>query len=211
MKFANAPAERRPYRQTARAEAAEATGRRILDAFVDALREDWLDDITLERVARTAGVTVQTVIRRYGGKDGLLEAIREPMTSRVLIARGHPVGELDQAVASICADYEQTGDMLIRLLADEARFPALHPLLDHGRAWHRGWVDAVARPWLTGLAEDERQHAVDALVTALDVYVWKLLRRDLDRPRNEVADVMRRLVDGVLSGLRADDRGRKPR
>ena len=45
----------RAYRQTARAEAAAATHRRIIGAFIGFMQERWLDEITLEEVARAAG------------------------------------------------------------------------------------------------------------------------------------------------------------
>ena len=62
----------RAYQQNARAESTEATGRRIVDAFLHRLMNHWFDEITLDQVAADAGVTVQTVVRRFGGKDGLL-------------------------------------------------------------------------------------------------------------------------------------------
>jgi hypothetical protein len=42
-----------------------------------------VDDIPLEEVAGRAGVSVQTVIRRFGGKQGLLAAAAERETERV--------------------------------------------------------------------------------------------------------------------------------
>lgn len=64
----------RPYRQTARAEAADELRSRILRAFLDALKTGWLVDITLDDVAAAARTTRQTVIRLFGGKEGLLKA-----------------------------------------------------------------------------------------------------------------------------------------
>ena len=46
--------ERRPYRQTARAAAAEATAQRIVDAFRVRLERLWFEDIRLEDVAQDA-------------------------------------------------------------------------------------------------------------------------------------------------------------
>ena len=56
----------RHYAQRARAQATEATARRIVDAFLARLMAQWFDEITLDRVAEDAGVTVQTVVRRFG-------------------------------------------------------------------------------------------------------------------------------------------------
>ncbi len=191
-------AEKRDYRQGARAEAAEATGRRIVSALIEAMRDQWLEDITLDQVARAAGVTVQTVIRRFGGKEGLLLAVRDQMGGEVMARREAPVGDLERAVANVCADYEASGDMIVRTLAQEQRFPVLKPLLDHGRAGHRQWLSEVAAPWLDRLAGPAREASLDALVAALDSYVWKLLRRDLGRSAEDARAVMLRLARGAL-------------
>ena len=67
----------RPYRMVARAANVVATGERILDATVEAFWKRPSDQISLDDVARRSGVSVQTVIRRFRGKDGLLAAAIE--------------------------------------------------------------------------------------------------------------------------------------
>ena len=63
-------AARRPYRMTARAETAAATGERILDAAEELFWSRPLHKLHLQDVAAGAGVTVQTIIRRFGSKNG---------------------------------------------------------------------------------------------------------------------------------------------
>ena len=63
MKSRPAALARREYTQTVRAQAAEETGKRIVEAFIARLMSDWFDQITLDVIAADAGVTVQTVIR----------------------------------------------------------------------------------------------------------------------------------------------------
>jgi AcrR family transcriptional regulator len=190
---------RRGYRQGARAEAAEVTGQRILAAFRQAVQTQWLEDITLDQVAREAGVTVQTVIRRFGGKEGLLQAVAAVIGGEVESIRGAPRGDLASAVANLCADYEQSGEMILRLLAQEPRYPALKAFLDYGRAGHRSWVAAVAEPWLERLSEHGRTAALDALTAAMDVYVWKLARQDWGRDPKETQELILRLASGALA------------
>lgn len=52
-----------------------------------------IDEITLDEVAASVGTTRQTVIRLFGGKDGLLEAViglseleRERQITRLIVA-----------------------------------------------------------------------------------------------------------------------------
>src|SRR3974390_2456291 len=115
----------RHYAQCARAQAAEATGRRIVEAFLARLMAQWFDEITLDRVAEDAGVTVQTVVRRFGGKEGLLSGAVQTLADRIHTQRATPPGDIDRLVDNLVGDYEQTGDAVIRLLALEGRHPAL--------------------------------------------------------------------------------------
>ena len=96
----------RRYSQSARAQSAEATARRIVDAFLAQLMEQWFDEITLDRVAADAGVTVQTVVRRFGGKEGLLAGAVKTMAPQVSARRATPPGDLGLLVDNLIEDYE---------------------------------------------------------------------------------------------------------
>ena len=194
----------RGYRQSARALAAEETARQIIGAFAACMRTDWFDAITVETVAQRAGVTPRTVIRRFGGKAGLLGAFVADFVREADQRREAKPGDVAGAVASVIALYEEWGDGVIRNLAQESRFPALKPLLDAGRRRHRETTATVYAAWLDPLPAARRQRLLDALVAATDVYVWQLLRRDLDRPRGEVEQVVRTLVEATLAHAEAD-------
>src|SRR5262245_21061414 len=100
----------RSYRQTARAEATEATARRIVEAFGECMHDRWVGEVTLEEVAEQAQVTVRTIIRRFGGKDGLLAAFLKEVTPRIGRERTAPPGDSEGAVNRIVALYEKLGD-----------------------------------------------------------------------------------------------------
>jgi len=190
---------RRPYRQTARAAAAEATAERIVAAFRDRIEQLWFEDIRLEDVAQEAGVTVQTIIRRFGGKEGLLDPTIEAIKRDVMSARHAPSGDPVAAVRAVVQDYESQGDVYMRSLAQEDRYPAMRRMTDAGRADHRGWVANVFASELEGLPEDVARRRLDGLVIATDLYVWKLIRRDMGRSVAELEDHMLRLIEAALS------------
>ena len=211
----NIAVPRRIYRQSARALAAEATATRIMDAFAKQLRERWFDEIRLEDVARDAEVTVQTVIRRFGGKEGLLGAMHERLGAEIRQRREVASGDVDGAVASIVEDYEQVGDLIVRTLAQEDRYPAIRAMTDVGRAMHRAWISRAFEPWLAGRTAEARRKAADALVVAGDIYVWKLLRRDMKRPVAEYRALVETLCAAAVGVPREqmfakpDRKGRK--
>jgi AcrR family transcriptional regulator len=175
---------------TARAEAATATGERILDAAVAVFWQRPVDDIPLEEVARRAGVSVQTVIRRFGSKHGLFAAAGEREHERVKRQRGQaPVGDLPGAVRNLLDHYEELGLPVLRLLAQEDRSPALRALAERGRAFHAQWCERVFAPALAGLGSADRARRLAQLIAVTDVLTWKLLRHDrrLSRSQTELA------------------------
>lgn len=188
----------RPYRQTARAQAASETADRILRAFVVRMEQGWFDEIRLEDVATDAEVTVQTVIRRFGGRDGLLSAAEAVMKEDITNARQVLKGDVRRALDAIVAEYESLGSLIIRLLAQEQRYPPIKAVTDTGRAIHREWVGTIFEPWLDRMIPDARTRAHDELVIALDVYVWKLLRLDLRRTVEDYRTTMLDLCGGAL-------------
>ncbi|HEX8654272.1 MAG TPA: TetR family transcriptional regulator [Allosphingosinicella sp.] len=200
----NIAAPRRAYRQTSRAAAAEATGERILAAFRARLEQGWLEEIRLEDIARDAGVTVQTVIRRFGGKEGLLDVAAQRIGEAVQLRRDVAPGDAAAAVRAVVRDYEASGDLIIRMLAQEDRYRAMRRIADIGRAGHRAWIGAVFEPWLDPMPEPRRRPAHDALVVATDLYVWKLVRRDMGRDVAELEGLMLRMIAAALGVAPAD-------
>ncbi len=65
----------RRYEQRRRAEAAEQTRRRIIDAVVERLREAPAEPIAIERIAEMAGVARSTVYAIFGSRAGLFAAV----------------------------------------------------------------------------------------------------------------------------------------
>src|SRR5438046_2411648 len=117
MKYGSRRKRRRQYRQTARAESAEATARRIAQAFDECVRDRWFDEVTLDEVARRAGVTVRTVVRKFGGKAGLVAGLLEYVVPKIHDQRNADPGDVDGAIDRVLALYEEIGDSVIRNLA----------------------------------------------------------------------------------------------
>jgi AcrR family transcriptional regulator len=191
----------RPYLQRARAEASEATHRRIMDALAELVGERSTMTIQLADVAERAGVSVQTILRRFGSRDGLFDQTLASQRTAVESEREAPAGEPRQALRILMDHYEQRGDGVVALLAQESTDERVRHIVTVGRGVHRRWVESVFAPWLHGAAEAERNERVRLLIVATDVYVWKLLRRDLTLPRPEAEAHMLRLVHGLLDGF----------
>ncbi len=182
---------KRPYRQTARAAAAETLRQRVVASFNHLLLSRWIDEITLDEVAASAGTTRQSVIRLFGGKDGLLEAVIELVRAEAVPRTSTPADvSVRAALQTLIAHYEAVGDMVVRFLAQEERHAALRPLLAHGRREHRTWVAERFGSTQNCLNKLERERQITRLIVATDIYTWKLLRRDLGKSQDEVLYLM---------------------
>ena len=170
----------------ARATSTEATGERILDASVELFWERLSDQIRLDDVAAKAGVTVQTVIRRFGSKEQLLAAAVEREVGRAVEQRSQVTpGDVPGAIANLVEHYETTGDKALRLLAEEERSQMIKEIVELGRAHHRKWCEQAFGPFLTGLSGVDLRRRLAQFVTICDVYTWKLLRLDQQLSRTQ--------------------------
>ncbi|MGS0686130.1 TetR/AcrR family transcriptional regulator, partial [Nakamurella sp. GG22] len=84
----------RAYRQRLRAESAEQTRRRILDAVAAGLRDAPTEPVSLDRVAQSARVARSTIYSVFGSRAGLFDAFVDDLWART----GLP--ELTEAVAN---------------------------------------------------------------------------------------------------------------
>jgi AcrR family transcriptional regulator len=71
----NTRAPTRPYSSTLRAEQADQTRVRIVQAAVDLLSEGDAGDLSMNDVAARAGVSVRTVYRNFATRDELLDGV----------------------------------------------------------------------------------------------------------------------------------------
>jgi AcrR family transcriptional regulator len=189
----------RTYRQVARAVSTEETRTAILDA-VDAI---FLlhpgRTLSLEAVAERAGTTVQTVLRHFDSKAGLIEAAARRGFEEVKSGRDEvPVGDLEAVVAYLGRHYEEMGPMVLRMLTVEHEVPEVARIIQRGRELHRTWVARVLVPLLKRTEGPERRRRLALLIGVTDVLMWRILRieqglsqRDYQRSVLELLEAFR--------------------
>jgi AcrR family transcriptional regulator len=182
--------QQRPYKQVARAQAQERTRETLLQAASEEVERDGWRQASLETVAERAGVTKQTALRHFGSKEGLLDAVIRRTSSIVVKERNEaPVGDIPAAVANLVHHYERYGNMVtrmlpyrdavVRVLGDEHRDSFARRTVDRGHEVHEEWVLRTFEPQLSRLKGQARERRLAQLVAVCDVYMWKILRRDL--------------------------------
>src|SRR5581483_5121817 len=110
---------------------------------------------------------------------------------------GVAAGDFRAGILALYDDYEQDGDAVVRLMAQEERIPAVREMLDSGRAYHRAWVARVFAPLLTGLPPAARERRHIELTVATDLLVWRLLRRDMGLGRKPAERIVAEMVTAL--------------
>jgi AcrR family transcriptional regulator len=169
----------RPYSMTKRSASAMETTNRILAATVSEFWDSPSRDLRLETIATRSGVTVQTILRQFGNKDNLLLEAAKFEGERIQATRDSTcVTSVESAVHQLVLHYEEMGDRVIRMLAEEFSLGSLAQVVHAGRKLHRKWCRDVFAETLNPLPPSERKIRLAQLVAVCDVYTWKILRRD---------------------------------
>jgi AcrR family transcriptional regulator len=188
---------------TARAAKAMATRKRIRVAAMELYHGTPVEDFTLEEVAQRAGTTVQTVLRAFGSKDELIYAALEEMAASGVFLKPTAPGDVKDAVAAFFDIYEGVGDFVMQRLNEEQRRPALKASLDEGRKHHRLGVQAAFAPQLEERQGAARAELLTTLIVLTDVYVWKLLRRDMGLSRTAAEAIVRKMIASAIAKEKA--------
>ena len=194
----------RSYEMRLRQEAKSATRDAILRAAIETFMVEKSLAFTLGAVADRAGVTVKTVLRHFGSRDGLIDACWQQVHTEVLAERTPPPGDRTAALGVLIAHYELRGNVVLSLLVQEDNEPRAQMICASGRLEHRTWVEEVFSAELPSQPA-ERSRLIDALVVATDVYSWKLLRVDRRLPIEDVRDRMLLMTGAILAFVASSD------
>lgn len=205
MKSANLPTDQsasppatRAYRMVSRSQAAERTHQAIVQAAFALYSARDFDQVSLDDVAAQAGVAVRTLLRRFGSKEALLDAVAEAADREIEARRQEaPPGDASAAVRCAVTDYEGYGDAIMRLLSQEDRVAAFGRSAERGRRLHHEWVERAFAPQLSRRRGASRRRLRAQLITITDVYTWKLMRRDLGLGRSATVEALAEMVAGV--------------
>jgi AcrR family transcriptional regulator len=190
----------RPYRLGRRAVSATINGESILASARRLFGEIRYDQVTLDDVAAQAGVTVRTVVRRFGSKERLFGAVGAERAASIRRARDEVhAGNVPEAVRLLVETYEDWGDEVLHLLSQERGLAGVTNTVEAGRRYHADWVERAFSPLLGDLPARVRRRRIGQLVAVTDIYHWKVLRRDVGLSRAEVEASIRELIGDIVA------------
>ena len=179
----------RPYRMTVRAKDAELTAERIVDAMLARLASTPYEHVRIEDIAADAGVTGQTVIRRFGSKAALMNATVERELGRIVAAREAAAhASAVDTIRDLVLHYERYGALILKTYSEAPLVPGLPEITARGREFHVDWCRRAFTldPQLT---ERDRARRTAQIVAICDATTWRILRFDggLDAGQTEIA------------------------
>jgi AcrR family transcriptional regulator len=190
----------RRYELRKRADAMEATRRRITEAALELHGTIGPARTTMTAVAERAGVQRQTVYRHFADERALLAACSAhfaalhpwPDAGRWR-AIADPGERLRIALDELYAWYEITGSMWTTVLRDRTLVAALGPALEPLRAYLDDAARALAAGW--GARGRRRAMLLAAARHAVDFHTWRSLTREGGVSRTGVIELTSAMVN----------------
>ena len=184
---------------TTRAVAAAETAEKILDAAEHLFAENVIAEITLADIAERSGVTVQTILRRFGDKDGVFAEAISRLGAEILSQRGRAISnDLDDLLANLVEHYETHARLVLKMLAEELITPAIQPALAFGRRYHQRWCETVFAATLEPLTGADKERRRAQLIAICDVRTWDVLRIRLGLSRQQTQAALREMLEPLI-------------
>lgn len=188
----------RTYSNDKRAAGAARTEQKILKVLGELWLEYSIHEITMEMIAARSGVTVRTILRKFGSKEGLYEAaLKHDVTGIRVLKDQTRVGDVDHIAAMLMQEYEWSGMAGIRTLALEGYLDLAAQILRKGREFHTAWCERVFEPFLPA-DPVQRRIMIGALYSVTDINKWKLLRKDLGYSAAETEEIFKKIIQGTI-------------
>ncbi len=191
--------DKRRYRMTARAVAANRTQERVLDAAVECFGARPYAEVTLQDISKQAGVGLQTVVRVGKSKEDLFAKAAERLVTGVAGDLGTIPASCPEAALDFLTDvYEGWGDRMMRVLGQEDQIPAIKKLADQNRMLQHRWLESLFGNELDRLPKTERKRRLVSLMTVTGARTWYVLRRVHRLSKSQAAEAIREMVDGLM-------------
>jgi len=194
----------RPYRSELRAEQAEATRDRILDA-AGRVMADGIASVSIPGIAREAGVSVATVYRHFATKTDLLAAMYPHLLRRTGLDDLVPPRRIEDLKDGLRALFERTDsfDELARAaMASPGSGEVRRLSIARRLAWAREFAETNA-PGLAPADRDRMARLIVVLTTSSSVRMWRdQLGSSIDEATEDVDWVVRAVIGAASTRSR---------
>jgi AcrR family transcriptional regulator len=190
----------RVYTSKLRAEQAQETRERILDATTPLMARG-VASLSIPAVAREAGVSVPTVYRHFATKQQLIEAIHPHVMRRAAINQPPPprsISELRDGVRWYLAHLDSLDEQARAVMASGAADEVRRASMPNRLAVFRGLADSVEPK----LAEADRDRLTRLLVVLTQSSSLRMWHDHLGLSVEEVAEEIDWLVRAAIAAVK---------
>ena len=186
----------RAYRSELRAEQAEATKARILDA-AGRVMADGIASVSIPGIAREAGVSVPTVYRHFATKTDLLAAMYPHLLRRTGLDELVPPRSVEDLGDGLRALFERTDsfdDLARAAMASPGSGEVRRLSMARRLGWAREFVEASA-PRVAEVDRDRIARLLVVLTTSSSIRMWReQLGSSVDEGADDIEWVMRAVI-----------------
>ena len=170
----------------------------MIQSTFDLWSRGGFDAITLQAVADRAEVSLKTVVRHFGTKEGLLTACMEVSVTREEGAREVAAGDIAGVVAVLSQRYEAMADYVVRNAEMEFRYPVMGAWVARTRASHKDWLARAFAPWLPPEGPVREQRLM-ALYWATEIRSWWAVRHAFGQDLATAQAVLLSLLEALVA------------
>ena len=201
-RIATPTATARAYRSDLRAQQAEETRARILDAALRVMARG-LASVSIPAVAREAGVSVPTVYRHFGTKADLLTALYPHVVRRSggdVMVDPRSLDELRDGVRGIFGRLDTLGDLARAALASPAAEEARRVTMPHRVERIRRIADSI----VPTVADEDRARIARLLAILTSSSALRMWRDHLGSSVDEAADDVDWMVRAAIAAAHSE-------
>jgi AcrR family transcriptional regulator len=194
----------RAYRSELRAEQAEETRARILDATLRVIARG-IASVSIPAVAREAGVSVPTVYRHFGTKQDLLAALYPHAVQRAGLAKLVPPRSVDELRDGVRAYFDQVDsfdDLARAAMASPASEEVRRLSIPDRLALTRRLADSI----VPKLPDADRDRIARLLMVLLSSSALRTWRDYLGSSVDQAADDVEWVVRAAIAAARRNER-----
>jgi|GEM_PF-1331793 len=192
--------KKNPYDNSKRLIDAENTKIKIIKAYGSLWSSHSIKNITLEMVAKEAGVSTKTILRKFESKNGLTNESLVYLAGEIESERTiTKVGDVNEILKALLLNYEKMGEAAIRTINLEPELEVARQIGAKGRALHRDWCIQMFAPYLPNEQSADYEIQLTSFIAATEIYLWKLMRKDLKLSKEQTFSIFKNLVEGLIN------------
>lgn len=193
---------KRSYDSSLRAEQAEQTRGRILEAVVEQIVDGGMTDFSIERVAQRAGVSTRTVYHHFANRDELFDAVLVWLDEKAAITQpSYETVTLEDLLALVSHSWESFDEheVLIRamLMTELGR-----EIRERGRSKRRPKIEAVVRRTAPEASAAEVQRLASLIHYLTSSEAWRSMKDESGLTGRQAGEAIVWAIEALFASLK---------